>query len=71
MGDLVKGRKPWNAAAMIGVVVDYTTSGEHFDTFRIFWLNGEKNLFCDKKTFTTWEVAASLERVDDDVNQER
>ena len=63
-GDLVRGKKPWNANTTVGIVLNYSCRGEHFDTFRVFWLNEKNNPFSDQQTFTTWEVLDSLEKVE-------
>jgi len=68
-GDLVRGKKPWNRETVLGIVVEHNVLSESKDnlseTFRVFWLNGSDNHFSSTKTFSTWEVSDSLERIED------
>jgi predicted Mrr-cat superfamily restriction endonuclease len=69
-GDLVRGKKPWNRDTIVGIVVEENVGQDApptGDTFKVFWLNdSEKNQLSSKKTFLTWEILDSLERILDD-----
>ena len=65
IGDLVLGKKPWNKNTHVGVVIG-TKLEQSFDTFRIFWVNKDDNIFTpEKKSFLSWEMPNSVKRIDD------
>tara|TARA_R100000700_G_scaffold33264_1_gene40954 strand:+ start:1744 stop:1959 length:216 start_codon:yes stop_codon:yes gene_type:complete len=63
-GDMVRGKKPWNRDATLGVVLRKDPKKEKFpdgkDSYQIFWINpkGKTPL-----NFITWEVRTSVSRI--------
>jgi hypothetical protein len=63
-GDMVRGQKPWNQDAVVGIILQKGTesmSSPKKDSYQIFWVNpkGKTPL-----NFITWEVFASVCRID-------
>ena len=63
-GDMVRGQKPWNQDAVVGIILQKGTekmSSPKKESYQIFWVNpkGKTPL-----NFITWEVLASVYRID-------
>jgi hypothetical protein len=64
-GDLVRGTRPWNAAAHHGVILETKTTkqkstGLEIDSFRVHWFSPVGT----PSKYTTWEVNTSLVEAD-------
>lgn len=63
IGDLVLGAKPWNKHTHVGVVIG-SKEDQSYDTFRIFWVNKEDNLYApERRAFLSWELMDSVKRI--------
>jgi len=64
-GDLVRGVKPWNEGTIIGIVLRekklLSLGGP--SSFKVHWINSSDNKMTQKPTFLTWEVATSVEKI--------
>ena len=64
-GDLVRGTKPWNESTLVGIVL-YSRKVKKIgsvQSFLVHWINSTKNKMTNKPSFKTWEVATSLEKI--------
>ena len=63
-GDMVRGHKPWNKDAILGIILQKGSEkmeSPKKDSYQVFWVNqkGKTPL-----NFITWEVLASVYRID-------
>jgi hypothetical protein len=64
-GDLVRGMKPWNEGTILGIVLreKRVSSLAKVRSFQVHWINSPENKMTQKPSFITWEVATSLEKI--------